>query len=223
MAIITKIHVNLQTSISSWWNWKHRSRSVRKRTERRRYVHGMLCETKPLALKVCGVQLCHQNSLERCSKAALLPAHCWLNGTTAMSEALATHIGVVDLFSRQRMLQVRCFMQGGGKVRSRCFYSNTCSNCLRASEHLLSSTLTPLDVSSGITLTQSRTCETWGFDHSRALASRVEEFNARQVAQSLWACGKMMAWEIAPEEEYDTPIHVECHNHGNPPGSKPKP
>jgi hypothetical protein len=30
-------------------------------------------------------------------------------------------------------------------------------------EHLLSSTLTPLDVSSGITLRKGVTCETWGF------------------------------------------------------------
>jgi hypothetical protein len=39
----------------------------------------------------------------------------------------------------------------------------------------------------------------------------------------------MGVWEddgleiIAPEEEYDTPIHVECHNNGNLLDPKPKP
>jgi hypothetical protein len=77
-------------------------------------------------------------------------------------------------------------------------------------EHLLSSTLTPLDVSSGIyAYAKASYVRDMGiFDHLVGLlASRVEEFNVRQVAQSLWACGKMMAWEIEPEEENDNPAH----------------
>jgi hypothetical protein len=73
-------------------------------------------------------------------------------------------------------------------------------------EHLLSSNLTPLDVSSGIyAYAKASYVQDMGiFDHLVGLlASRVEEFNARQVAQSLWACGKMMAWEIVPEEDDD--------------------
>jgi hypothetical protein len=77
-------------------------------------------------------------------------------------------------------------------------------------EQLLSSNLTPLDVSSGIyAYAKASYVRDMGiFDHLVGLlASRIEEFNVRQVAQSLWACGKMMAWEIVPEDEDNNPLH----------------
>jgi hypothetical protein len=77
-------------------------------------------------------------------------------------------------------------------------------------EQLLSSNLTPLDVSSGIyAYAKASYVRDMGiFDHLVGLlASRVEEFSVRQIAQSLWACGMMMAWEIVPEDEDNNPLH----------------
>jgi len=65
-------------------------------------------------------------------------------------------------------------------------------------EHLLSTQLTPLDISSAIyAYAKADYFQDMGIvDHLVDLmASRVEECKVRQIAQSLWACGKMVAWE----------------------------
>jgi len=80
----------------------------------------------------------------------------------------------------------------------------------RFGEQLLSSQLTPLDVSSAIySYARASYIRDMGiFDHLVTLmVPRVDEFRVRQVAQSLWACGKMMAWEIEPDEEEDGSPH----------------
>lgn len=61
-------------------------------------------------------------------------------------------------------------------------------------EHLLSTQLDPLDMSNALVAyaKSSYTMDPEIFDHLTAsLASRLEECSVRQVAQSLWACGKM--------------------------------
>jgi hypothetical protein len=158
---------------------------------------------------------CGPNELSNFVWFALLAQ--WYNGDVL--EALATRIlepNVVDSFSPKTACRTLStftaitMSRSADSEESVLLQQHLFQLFESLGEHLLSSTLTPLDISSGIyAYAKASYVRDMGiFDHLVGLlASRVEEFNVRQVSQSLWACGKMMAWEIEPEEEHDTPAH----------------
>ena len=73
--------------------------------------------------------------------------------------------------------------------------------------HLLTSSqeeLSPRDISSALCAyaKASYALDMGIFDHlAESLASRISECTVRQATQSLWACGKMAAWELQSEEQ----------------------
>lgn len=76
--------------------------------------------------------------------------------------------------------------------------------------HLLTTQLAPSEISPALyAYAKTSYIQDMGiFDHLVSLmALKGKEGNARQLAQTLWSCGKMMAWE---GEDADAPPYIEC-------------
>jgi hypothetical protein len=84
--------------------------------------------------------------------------------------------------------------------------------------HLLTTQLSPAEVSSALyAYAKASYVQDMGiYDHLVSLmASMSSECSVRQLAQSLWSCGKMIAWErqdIEENEEVQTPPYLENAN-----------
>lgn len=88
--------------------------------------------------------------------------------------------------------------------------------------HLLTSSsdeLSPRDISSALcAYAKASYVQDMGiFDHLvDLLAARVDECSVRQVTQSLWACGKMTAWELHQEQQQEEGSYLNTQSQAPP-------